>query len=80
MCRFLFYSDSGQWSYGHLRWPWTPPRPDGSPIDHPLLVSPMHKLIKILKLVGKTWIVIAPEHLINWMVVKTVHEASGPLQ
>ena len=60
----------------------TPPLPDGSPIDHPLSVSPNHKLIKILKLIGKTWIVnlIAPEHLINWMVVKTVHEASGPLQ
>ena len=26
---------------------WTPPRPDGSPSDHPLWLSPDHKLIKI---------------------------------
>ena len=35
-----------------VRWPWTvgqwtPPRPDGFPSDHPLWLSPDHKLIKI---------------------------------
>ena len=26
---------------------WTPPRPDGSPSDHPLWLCPNHKLIKL---------------------------------